>query len=227
MKLRLDCLVFMLFLLLTACSNTDLDSGLFSGKPCKAPCWQNLTPSQSTADDVDQFINRLSTASWPGRKSIVETPNCKLMQITDKIGAAANAIATFNIENGILSFIQSTPANSTDLEEIIDHLGPPEYFEAVIAIGPDGKNYIVEVYYPSQGLAFIVDPSIADVGYIKPYMNVLTIQYFAPGSLLSYFTVRKSCFMSQADAAMRAQSEISIYVQPWSGFGAVKVVTSR
>jgi len=218
MKLRFQSLVFAIFLLLLACAPTNLDSDLFSGKPCKAPCWQNLTPGQSTEDDVNQFINGPNGLNWPETDSKVYDTGCK-----EFLAWNLNERVALNIQEGKLMFIETSDLYLTNLQELVDHLGPPEYFEAVLATGADGSTYFVEVYYPSQGLAFIATPDQNDVGYVKPTMSVSKSQYFAPGTMFTYLIARSSCFVSQSEAMDEAQREIAKVVQPWSGFGAVKV----
>lgn len=223
MRLRNQHLILAIFLFLISCEPGNLDSGLFSGKPCKAPCWQNLTPGQSTADHVDRFINNLSATEWPGRRSLFYPPNCTAKIVSDKIGTVVDARVSFQIENDKLTFIESNPTNAPTLGEIVNSVGPPEYFEAVSVGGDAGISYFVEIYYPARGLGFIVAPNQEANGYVRPDTKVMTIEYFAPGNLLSYFTTRYSCFVGQAKAIADAQREIADRVQLWSGFGAVKV----
>jgi hypothetical protein len=73
MKQALCLALFMMLIPLTGCATNTLgiDSGLFTDKPCKAPCWNGLTPGVSTAKDVDQFMQDLST-SWCLRCAIYE-----------------------------------------------------------------------------------------------------------------------------------------------------------
>jgi hypothetical protein len=228
MKWRLYVFAITLFLISCTTNNLGLDSGLFSGKPCAAPCWQNLTPGKSTATDVDRFIKTLSPTAWPEEITLAGGPNCQTRQIADNVSPRpATTVADFQIEDEKLTLIQSSPAHPPNLAELQAHLGPPEFFKALLAIGPDGSNYAIEVYYPSQGLAFIIAPDQNDVGYIKPSMIVATIQYFAPGSLLSYFIVSESCVAGMAKAQADAPLVIAQFVQPWSGFGAVKVISTR
>ncbi len=213
--------------MLSACipNKWYLDSGLFSGQPCKAPCWNNLTPGKSTAADVDHYLNSLSAKDWPVRRSTSEAPKCKDVQIRNKPGLVVDTAVTFTIENGVLILIESIPYYPLTLQDLVAHLGPPEYFKAVLAVGPDGSDYQLEVYYPSKGLAFRV--STSDAGFIRPNMRILTIQYFAAGRLLSYFGRRYSCGMSQVDAVASAQSQIATEIQPWAGFGKVKVIQTH
>lgn len=216
-------------LILSACANDALhvDDGLFTGEPCQAPCWQNLTPGQSTSADVDRFLSDLSLSDWPVRKVYDFKSGCRLTHLADRSGEVANALVNLQIENGVLTYVQSAHANMPRLKQVVDQFGPPEYVKAVSAIGPDSTNYFLDVYYPKLGLAFHLTPSNHDTGYIKPNMEIGWIEYFAPGDLLSYFTVRASCDSDREETAIAARETISKYVQPWPGFGEVTVIPSR
>jgi hypothetical protein len=127
-------------------------------------------------------------------------------------------------EKSKLTFIQSHSSTDAVVGEIVDHFGPPEFFKAVMASAIDGSNYILEVYYPKLGVAFVVSPNQADIGQIKPNMPIKSIHYFVPGTLLSYLTTRYSCNLGKEDAFLRAQGEIKEYIQSWTGFGNVKTI---
>jgi hypothetical protein len=219
----------MMLIPLTGCATITLgiDSGLFTGKPCKLPCWNDLTPGVSSATDVDQFIQGLSLEKWPARDTHVYETGCQLVQIADKPGTKVNAFVNMNVDNGRLTYIQSVHDNMPSLQQIVNHLGPPEYFEALQVIGPDGEFYALTIYYPKQGIVFKVSVDQKDLGFIKPDMVVSDIQYFAPGDLHSYFLAGYSCAVGQEGAESHAQIEIPNYIQPWSGFGEVKVIQTR
>lgn len=229
MKRALYLVLFMMLITLTGCATNTLgiDSGLFTGKPCKLPCWNSLTPGVSADKDVDQFIQNLSKEQWPARDTIVYDPDCKMVTIADRPGTTVNALVTMNIDHGKLTYIHSVHSDMPSLQQVVDNLGPPEYFEALHVIGPDGEFYDLSIYYPKRGIAFDVSVNQKDLGFIKPDMLVNDIQYFAPGDLLSYFLARYSCDVGQKGAELNGQREIANYIQPWSGFGAVKVIQTR
>ncbi len=221
---------FITIFLLSACwlKAENMDAGLFSGKPCKPPCWQNLTPGVSTTDDVERFLKNLDQKKWPGRIDDVDNSGCRWLRIADKLGIEVNTLFDLYLNNGKLTFIGSRPPVVIRLKEIVDRFGTPEYFKAVLAVGPDGQYYILEVYYPSQGLAFLLNPNQdKDVGYIKPGMLVDYIEYFPPGDLLPYLMTKYSCIGDQEYISSYAQDIIGKYIQPWSGFGKVNVIKSR
>jgi hypothetical protein len=228
--IRLLALSFIILLSLSACTSTrfGIDSSLFTEEPCKAPCWQKLIPGQSTNQDVEEFLTNLSATEWPGRRMHNYESGCVQIRVTDAISSEeVRAALDFNIEADKLTFIQSDHPEMPKLQEITDHFGKPEYIKAVLAVGPDGSLYILEVYYPSKGVAFTLSPNQDDIDYIRPDMQIDAIQYFATGDLLSYFTVRYSCDIGQQSASKLAQDQISKYIQPWSGYGKVKVIPNQ
>ena len=228
MKRALCLALCTMLIIVTGCAPDTLgiDSGLFTDKPCKAPCWNSLTPGVSTAKDVDQFIQGRDMKQWPTMRTYAYETGCKMVQIADKTFLTAHAVISMNVDNGRLTYIQSAHENMPSLQQIVDHLGPPEYFEALHVIGPDGEGYMLTIYYPKQGVVFDVSVDLKDLGFIKPDMVVSDIQYFEPGDLLSYFLARYSCDVGQEGAESNAQREIA-NIQPWSGFGEVKVVQTR
>lgn len=221
--------LILLTLLLTACATSDstLDEGLLSDKPCKAPCWNGLTPGQSTGKDVDQFIDNLNPKLWASRSGKVYETGCKLVKIGDKPGIVVEAAVNFNIDHGELIYIQSFHNGMPNLKQITDHLGPPEYFKALNVKGPDGSFYSVDIYYPNQGVTFRVSVTNKDLGFIKPGMRVTDIQYFEPGTLLDYFVAKYGCSSGREVAEQYGQIDINKYIQPWTGFGSVQVIDAR
>lgn len=204
-----------------------LDNGLFSDKPCGAPCWQNLTPGQSTSLDVDRIAAELNNKEMPGRTEWTSISGCKTIRLTDSVGNQGRAIADLNINQGKLSFVSSSPPMGPTLRQVTNHFGPPEYFESVEIMGPDGKTEVLEIYYPSRGIAFEVSVRDGKVDYVKPSMRVDTIQYFPPSEIVGYFVSRYSCNFPKPDAVQAAQNEVQQFVQPWSGFGKVQVMPTE
>lgn len=224
-------LTFILFLLILFLGifggifgGLGIDSHLFEPGSCNTPCWQGLTPGRSSSIDVSRSIDLLGKLGWPTKKILDYDVGCKWIRLEDRYGLG---IVDFYLENDLLTFIQSSHPNKTNLSEIVNRLGNPQYFMAALAVGPDGTAYILEVYYPKQGLSFEISPSKADVGKLNSNMEVDTVQYYQPGDLLEYFIHRYSCFLGKDAAILKAQNQISSLVQLWSGFGDVKVIQTH
>jgi hypothetical protein len=203
-----------------------MDSGLFTGEPCKLPCWNGLTPGLSQANEVEHFIQGLSLNNWPLRKTQVYK-TCKMIQISDSIDSPANAVVNLTVDSGKLTYIASGQKDMPNLRQIVDQLGPPEYYEALHAIGPDGEAYFLTIYYPEKGVVFNVTVDLEDLGFIKPDMVVNDIEYFEKGDLLSYYLAKYSCGVGREGAEKYAQKRINKFIQPWSGFGEVNVIQTR
>lgn len=236
MKQRTRSILCTLSLLLASCTagGSNLDAGLFTGRPCAAPCWNNLKPGQSASTLVDEFVNKLNPREWPVRRDIIYTSGCKSILVYSR---AENQIVPFwdtqtyllrfDVNNGKLVFIQSEHPGMPKLEQIVEQLGPPEYVEALNVIGPDGNAYALEVYYPKLGLAAKIESDEKDTGWIKPDMQVQYLDYFPQGDLLSYLTLRDACNLGRDGAAQNAQMEMAKYVQRWPGFGKVQAIQTH
>ncbi len=109
----------------------------------------------------------------------------------------------------------------------MEHFGPPEYMEALLAVGPDGYGELLEVYYPKRGLSFKMNPwgmggsPHQPVGQIHENLQVDQIEYYQPGDLLSYFMAKHGYGPSYA------QEEIDANIRPWSGFGTVQLTLTH
>lgn len=178
-----------MIILLASCSTSDssMDDGLLTDKPCKAPCWNGLIPGQATAQDIDEFITGVDTKKWAGSDTTVQKTGCTVIQIADKPGMTVRSLVRFYIVDGKLSYILSSHDDMPTLEQIVEHLGPPEYTKALNVIGPDNEFYSLDIFYPKQGVAFKVSVSNKDLGFIKPKMKVSDIEYYEPGDLLNYY----------------------------------------
>lgn len=217
-----------------------IDSGLFNKEGCKAPCWHDLTPGQSTSQDVDDFLLALPKAQWPERDIDEYVTGCKSIRLVDKFGIGT---VHLDVVDGNLTFIRSSPPNKTRLGKIVDFFGDPEYFEALLYIGFDYSVYTLEIYYPRKGLAFeISTDQEKDLGMsegdilenlpgqkrisskIGADMVVSDIHYFEPGDLLSYYQSRYPCPVDETDAVRSAQSDIDNFIQKWHGYGEIDVL---
>lgn len=228
MKKLFKCFL-VIFLFLAACTpeNSKIDSGLFTGIPCSAPCWQNLTPGISTDKDVEHFLDNLSMTEWPSRRTFDYESGCRSTRLADTTSNEdVGAVLDLNIENERLTFVESFHPGMFKLKGIVDAFGPPEYFKALLAVGPDGDFYNLEVYYPQRGIAFQVSVNQKERGYIRPSMKIDTVQYFVPGDLLTYLTTIYSCDLGQEGALINAKKDI-LFVQSWSGFGKINVIQTK
>lgn len=201
----------------TAAAPTVFGEDVFGNASCSLPCWKGLIPGQSTIDNVYEALNKLSRIGRFDISTRSGRTGYKWIRMSDN-----NQFVDLHMENNRLIFIELLPFDSS-LKQIVDRFGPPEYFEALTAIGPDGSHYVIEVYYPKRGIAFVVAPDEKDNGFIKPDMRIVVIHCFSPGDLTSYFVSRFSWDVGRDGALAYAKTQITKFIQPWTGFGEVDV----
>jgi hypothetical protein len=224
-------IIILLFLIsttfLTSCTSSgpNLDKGILEDDPCKAPCWNGLTIGQSTTQDVENFIQKLNSEEWKYKHThTVNKTGCNVTLITDKSPENSNSAIRFYIENEHLTYILSTHGDMPRLKEVVAHFGTPEYLEALYVIGPDGKMYMLEVFYPSLGLSFQVDVSEKDKGSIREDMKISNIQLYEPGDLINYYLAKNGCDLGRSGAEKLGKTSIKNYIKAWSGFGEIQVI---
>ncbi len=220
-------LVSALLLSCTARSTTDrwsLDTGLFTDQPCRAPCWNNLTPGQSSLQDAAAFINSLNSSDWAGRVDKTFPDGCERIRISDVVGNYVHYSVVFQIRDNELVMIDSLASGLPNLGQVVDRFGPPEFVRAESVSGPSGTGYGIDVYYPQRGLAFQVETTPKDLGQIRRDMAISQVEYFAPTDLLSYLIVKSYCHVPYAAAVEGARRIAETLVQAWPGFGSVTPV---
>jgi hypothetical protein len=133
------------------------------------------------------------------------------------------ALRRLTVISGRLALVTLTPDFNLRLGAVTDRLGPPEYVKAELGTGSDVSVYALEVYYPQQGLALVLEPRLEDAGTIRREMPVKTIYYFAPDDLKSFFIARFSLGKREEELAKIVEKSYLPKVQPWPGYGPVKL----
>ena len=155
------------------------------GIPCRAPCWEGITPGQTTAEEEVQILQR--------------SPIVTAVKITAIPGAPDVGVVEWNWTNtgrrgGGAEFHAQTPSSpiylvapifpvSFKLGDVIQAYGEPSHIIASSYYGPDidsGVFYDLSILYLPQG--FII--GVAG-GRVKPTLSVDTLSeavvFFAPG----------------------------------------------
>jgi hypothetical protein len=226
MKALIACLISLI--VLSGCRSADegLDSSLLTSQTCKAPCWQNLTPGISTMTDVNEFLGKLSMQDWPNRMDRTEPAGCINKRLIEKdILFGQHGLIDLHIEDGYLTYIGSVPKMVFHLGQITDKLGPPQYIEPILAIGPEANTYFLTILYPDKGLSFEIDTSNYEQGKIDREMQVKFIEYSRPGDLISYYKYKNSCLMG-AKTDSFSLDYIAKYVRTWKEYGRVDTIRS-
>jgi len=162
-KKRAVLLFIMFSFVLRSCSSTDSFDILFSNASCDLPCWENITPGYSTADEAIEAIKTLPEVDV---NTIRETSGSN---INNDIEYLFHNI-TFQLANGeqiqinafmpkdeiVDSQIQVVSIllglkRSPPLQLMIERFGEPEY----VILTPGGDNIFyreIALFFPRNGM---------------------------------------------------------------------------
>lgn len=219
--------IILLLMCTCSCSSnrSNIDSGILSQSPCTIPCWQGITPGVSVTSDVEVFIKNLDQQDWPSRKDFHRGTGCEIINITNA-HSNESAVLRLSIKDDKLIFIESFQVGKFQLKEIIDVLGEPEFYKALVTNHHGEDFFVLEVYYPSKGVSFILSTDSLRNNQITPSIKVNTVQYYAPGDLSSFLISGVRCDLSSEDAITFASIEI-LDIQPWTGFETIMFIPIR
>lgn len=235
-------LLFLLFtILLSGCAYslerdascpTCVNPTSVSVTPCPA-CWQGLVPGQSSEQDVLDFIEQKLTDEEKGQAmdSVAVRTSCHVFRWLTRQGSGfdfEDRVREIHVEHGVTSYIMvEMPLFGPTMKDVVEIYGPPEYVFSMLAVGPDGQHYILEVYYPSHGLAFKLHPSQTNIGRITPRTRISAIEYYVPGDIKNLFAARSACFHSRPEDILPGVEFEASVVRPWTGFGEIEVISDR
>lgn len=220
-------LILLLMMVFDLFLSFGMNMGVLTNHPCKPPCWQSLVPGVSTEPEVGSFIDKLDPDEWSveSRQAVVENANSFRLYYEPLIPNAARF--DLLMKNNELLFIHSYLINVHSFFVPYLILGKPDYYESVLAIGPDGTAYFLTLIYLNKGLAFKMSIDPEKPGQISPFMLISEISYFPPGSLMEYYQAKESLDLEGEDLINYAKKEITKYIFPWKGFGELQMGKSR
>lgn len=201
--------------------------GLLTGKPCEAPCWNNLTPGKTTEQEVDQFLSHLSEKEWPNKGGAGYPSGCKSYRRSDVNSDVVNKLFDLYVDNGFLVLIDYVPVEQTTLSEIVNKLGDPEYVRPLLIDSPEGPVYTLSIFYPKKGIDFEISTSGFEAGKISPEMKTNSFLFFQPGTMTDYYRMKYSCQLTKQVGPERAKTEIETHILPWTGFGDIQPIEAK
>jgi hypothetical protein len=152
------------------------------GIPCRAPCWENITPGKTTPHEAIEILKNNPEFQVP--QYSYDKPNNTL---TGTIGDRGQAAVIW----GFLSFhAEPTPAHIEiikpvtqpyKLKDIFSLYGEPSHVIAVYAFqeGTQPRTYNVYLVYMSQGL--ILANTFSVIPTFTPDTTYTEVYFFIPG----------------------------------------------
>ena len=206
--------------LIAACvlCQTPVDRSLLTGDPCEPPCWQGLTPGESTLEDVNEFmrtsgfVSPLTVHRSALRIAGGERVGLSIWWQSNVWGAGGSN--NFDIHGGVLDSITIHPHYDVTLGRLINRYGPPEKYVAFLPIGGP-LYYDVTLYYPAHG--FTVHLALRyDDPTLRPETGVGSVWYFRAAPLEQFLELRREQGYSSSTPHEALQ-----YMHDWQGYGAI------
>lgn len=214
--------------LLVGCSKPALDKSLLTDDVCMPPCWSNLTPGESTEEDVLRELGNSPYVRKGSVKSDLSTagdgkPTLRIVWADREYRRFWNRAI---LRDNQLVRLEIFVDYRLTFEEVVGQFGPPERVHAHVTV-KDGILYMVWLDYPSQGLRFVrwaFDPKKGEVfpaedrGILSPGFLVTEVDYYVPNSLEGAL---QDPFLLPANVVeQRLQGD-----QAWEGFGEIRVAS--
>lgn len=177
---------FLLVLLTAAClpepvilsENYLKDTSLITGDPCESPCWQNITPGET---------------SWRDALTIIEdNANFTRIETAEDENSAARAVGWHDGDSDLLCCRMYTPDGSVvdaillqfapqmTLSQVLEAVGEPTYLigESVAA-----DQALMSLVYPDVPMVVYVFVAGAEQGALSPSSEIVGAMYMSAGNM--------------------------------------------
>ena len=220
-------LLYLGFLMLALCVGCGepppLDMSLFTGDPCEPPCWQGLTPGQSTEADV---LELLRSSRFVDTRTIYRAALSRGGQV---VGASIQWRSTaarssnvdsndFAIEGGVLRDMIIYPDYDLTLESLLHRYGPPDKFHVMVT-GRHVPALHVTLFYPARGFTATLELP-ADDPVLRPETTVIQVWYSEAGPLETFIELGIS-YLGTYLGTNPDQWLDSL--RNWQGYGVIEV----
>lgn len=178
-------------------SYTEPITRWLSGVPCRAPCWEGITPGVSTKDQAFDLL---------GARQFIDLPRFPSAQAAAEINwkwvGAEYGSGDLRTSDGTVSMILLNLPQEVILRDVIAAYGEPSHIVAVTFMGlhGDGPFYILSLAWEPAGFAL----AKAALYHEKPVLSAdlpFDLLYFSPSPEIII-------------PGLRAQHAL----QPWQGF---------
>jgi hypothetical protein len=199
-----------------------LDTSLLTGEPCRPPCWQGLTPGESTEEDVAEFMK---TTSFVDARTVSTSSFTRVTRAGEEVArvttrwrssAGLRKCNSLSIEDGVLTDIMICHDLGLNLGSLIDRYGPPEKYRAILQ-GFERQWVDVILFYPTHGFTVYLalrpgDPTL------DPESKVAEVWYFRAAPLERFMKLGWEAGHLGTDP-----SEFPEFLRDWQGYGPVSL----
>ena len=199
-----------------------LDTSLLTGEPCGPPCWQGLTPGESTLEEVNEFLRSSQLVDQSsifrgqvtrGRGEVVGTTiqwwsTANMSTLPRQLGNDSVIMA------GVLQYMTIWLDSGVTLQDLLERYGAPAKFTAWME-PVDPPHVRVTLFYPRHGFeATLIIPQ--DDAHLRPGSGIVTVWYFRSASQMAGYL--RLC----REIGYPCASEDTL--QDWQGYGAIDLI---
>ena len=196
--------------------NALVDDSLLSDIPCAAPCWQGIVPGKTSRSQVMQILR----ANPYIRDDSLEEAG------TTEVGGVTWwwSIPGRRLQPSILwqdNTVQEITLGLTydlTVDQVVNKFGPPESLNVGIGGVPEHQYWIIDLYYPGEGIQFKAYTSESS-SLLEPSTEVGVVIYFVPSSLEERVADIYSYGESDTSGQHVIVSHIMNLMRPWREYG--------
>ncbi|HEX2698523.1 MAG TPA: hypothetical protein VHM28_12505 [Anaerolineales bacterium] len=207
--MKIQRIILLFVLTLTGCGLLSSKPTIFDSSPCKAPCWQNVTPDITTEQDALAIFPMLAD----GNKVNV-THDSYSGGYDDEIvfvSASSRGLVSAYISDGRISMMEFFGNSGDDftLKHAIELFGEPE--NVLVEILGDLSR--VTLFNLNKGIAFgwIDKDIVSGNGEINPDQAIELVWFFNPN--------RSDLFLNNKYGGLG--NEVIKHFHPWIGYGKI------
>ena len=200
-----------------------VEMSLLTGDPCEPPCWQGLTPGQSTEADVREFLrsSRFADTRTIYRAALSRGGQVVGTSIQWRSTAARSSNVDSNdfaIEGGVLRDMIIYPDYDVTLESLLQRYGPPDKFHVMVT-GRHVPALRVTLFYPARGFTATLELP-ADQLVLRPETTVIQVWYSEAGPLETFIELGISYLGTYLGTTPEQWSQS---LRDWQGYGVIEV----
>ena len=177
------------------------DGSVLSDGPCQPPCWNGIRPGDSmTLDQATELLMGI-----PAVADVWKTPVSSVAWHWRARGASSNSSGcSIFIPDGSVHVIGFSALGRLTAADVVARFGAPPGVTHGPAGVPKHPWYKLGMYYPTQGLAYIVQVDTWNRPVLEPSSKVIDVAYYVP-------------YVSLDD--WLKESAPSLPREPWPGYG--------
>jgi hypothetical protein len=184
----------------------DIGVSMEFDEPCLPPCWQGLTPAESTDQEILEllesapFVRNIKTyQSDDGDLEVVTWDSALSFRSSTGYGGR------IKLSDGVLVYITVELEYRLQLKEVIDQLGEPTLY-SIMPCDAESLCLFVTLIWPQHGFALDLFEQSENAA-VNPDMFVQRAMYFAVGTDATEFLIASGSSVDYAHL-----------FQPWQGF---------